>query len=103
MDEETNFYRKVNLSYSYRKELGSPISEFIGIAIVSLILYFGGSLVLSDQSSLDAAQFIAYLAIFAQIISPAKAFAQGISSVQKGIASGERIFSIIDGGTGYQG
>ncbi|TRX59015.1 ABC transporter ATP-binding protein [Fulvivirga sp. M361] len=96
VDEETNFYRKVNLSYSYRKELGSPISEFIGIAIVSLILYFGGSLVLSDQSSLDAAQFIAYLAIFAQIISPAKAFAQGISSVQKGIASGERIFSIID-------
>ena len=96
IDQETDYYRKVNLSYSYRRELGSPISEFLGIAIVTLILYIGGSLVLDDESTLSASEFIAYLAIFSQIISPAKAFSQGLSAVQKGIASGERIFKIID-------
>lgn len=96
IDIETNFYRKVNLTYSYRKEMGSPVSEFLGIGIVTLILYVGGTLVLDNQSELNAGQFIAYLAIFSQIISPAKAFSQGISGVQKGIVSADRIFSVID-------
>lgn len=96
INRETDYYRKVNLSYSYRRELGSPISEFLGIGIVTLILWFGGSMVLDNESALSAPQFIGYLAIFSQIISPAKAFAQGISGVQKGIASGNRIFSVID-------
>jgi len=96
INNETDYYRKVNMSYAYRRELGSPVSEFLGIGIVSIILYVGGSLVLEDESSFSASEFIAYLAIFAQIISPAKAFSQGISGVQKGIASGERIFSTID-------
>lgn len=96
IDGETDYYRKVNLSYSYRKELGSPISEFLGISIVTVILYVGGTLVLDQDTSLSASQFITYLAIFSQIISPAKAFSQGLSSVQKGIASGERIFSVTD-------
>ncbi len=96
IDGETDYYRKVNLSYSYRKELGSPISEFLGISIVMVILYVGGNLVLDQDTSLSASQFITYLAIFSQIISPAKAFSQGLSGVQKGIASGDRIFSITD-------
>lgn len=96
IDTETNYYRKVNLSYSYRKELGSPVSEFLGIGIVTLILYVGGTLVLDNQSDLNAGEFIAYLAIFSQIISPAKAFSQGLSGVQKGIVSADRIFNIID-------
>ncbi|MEM7110122.1 MAG: ABC transporter ATP-binding protein [Bacteroidota bacterium] len=96
VDQETNYYRKVNLGYSYRKELGSPISEFLGVGIITIILYYGGSLVINDRSALEASQFITYLAIFSQIISPAKAFSQGLSGVQKGIASGERIFAIID-------
>ncbi|MEM9389509.1 MAG: ABC transporter ATP-binding protein [Bacteroidota bacterium] len=96
INEETNYYRKVNLGYSYRRDLGSPISEFLGVGIITIILYYGGSLVLNDSSTLNASQFITYLAIFSQIISPAKAFSQGLSGVQKGIASGERIFSVID-------
>ncbi|MTI23016.1 ABC transporter ATP-binding protein [Fulvivirga sp. RKSG066] len=96
VDEETDYYRKVNLSYSYRRELGSPVSEFLGVGIVTVILYVGGSLVLDAESSLSASEFIAYLAIFSQIISPAKAFSQGISGVQKGLASGNRIFKVVD-------
>ena len=96
IDRETDYYRKVNLSFSYRRELGSPISEFLGIAIVTLILWFGGVMVLDNESALSASQFITYLAIFSQIISPAKAFSTGISGVQKGLASGDRIFKVID-------
>lgn len=96
IDDETDYYRKVNLSYSYRRELGSPVSEFLGVGIIVVILYVGGSLVLDAESSFTASEFMAYLAIFSQIISPAKAFSQGLSGVQKGIASGDRIFKVID-------
>ncbi|WP_040496975.1 ABC transporter ATP-binding protein [Fulvivirga imtechensis] len=96
IDQETDYYRRVNLSYSYKKELGSPVSEFLGVAIVCIIIYYGGSLVLAADGSLDGPQFIAYLAIFSQIISPGKAFAAGISGLQKGIASAERIFKVVD-------
>lgn len=96
IDKETDFYRKVNLSYSYRKELGSPVSEFLGIGIITIILYYGGSLVLNKESQLTSSQFITFLAMFSQIISPAKAFSNGISNVQKGIASVNRIFKVID-------
>lgn len=96
IDKETDFYRKVNLSYSYRKELGSPVSEFLGIGIITIILYYGGSLVLDDESTLTSSQFITFLAMFSQIISPAKAFTNGLSNVQKGIASADRIFKVVD-------
>ena len=96
INKETDFYRKVNLSYSLRKELGSPVSEFLGIGILTIILYYGGGLVLNNESSLKASEFITFLAMFSQIISPAKAFSNGISGVQKGIASAKRIFKVID-------
>ncbi len=96
VDEETDYYRHVNMSYSYKKELGSPVSEFLGISIFLVILYYGGSLVLNETSALQPEEFLAYLAIFSQIISPAKAFTQGLSGIQKGIVSADRIFSVVD-------
>lgn len=96
VDEETDFYRHVNLSYSRKRELASPLSEALGVTIVAIILFYGGSLVLNDQSDLDPSAFIAYLAVFSQIISPAKTFSTGITGLQKGLVSAERIFSVID-------
>ena len=96
MDSENEYYRRVNMSYYRKKELGSPISEFLGVGIVLIIMYYGGSLVLSQESSLEASEFITYLAIFSQIISPAKAFSQAFSGIQKGIISASRIFTILD-------
>ena len=55
--------------------------------IAAVILYFGGSLVLSDDPSLTAGEFIAFLGLFSQIIQPVKNFSNGITSVQKGTAS----------------
>ncbi len=96
MEQENDYYRKVNLSYFYKRELGSPVSEFLGVGIVLIIMYYGGTLVLNQTSSLEASEFITYLAIFSQIISPAKSFSQAFSGIQKGLISASRIFSIID-------
>ena len=96
IDDETDFYRRKNLSIAYKNQLSSPLSEFLGVIIVSVILYFGGTLVLDKESTLNASQFITFLAAFAMIISPAKAFSNGLSQAQKGIVSANRIFQVID-------
>ena len=84
IDNETTYHRKVNLSIARKNEAASPISETIGVMIAAVILYFGGSLVLSDDPSLTVGEFIAFLGLFSQIIQPVKNFSNGITSVQKG-------------------
>ncbi|WP_276366365.1 ABC transporter ATP-binding protein [Chryseolinea sp. H1M3-3] len=96
IDKETTYHRHVNLSIARKNELASPVSETIGVMIVAGILYFGGSLVLSEDSSLSPEGFIAFLGLFAQVIQPAKNFSNGITSVQKGTVSAQRIFDTID-------
>jgi len=96
IDNETTYHRKVNLSIARKNEAASPISETIGVMIAAVILYFGGSLVLSDDPSLTAGEFVAFLGLFSQIIQPVKNFSNGITSVQKGTVSAERIFKIVD-------
>ncbi len=95
-ESEASYHRKVNYSIAKKNELSSPLAEFLAIVIVAIILFYGGNLVLNDESSLSAAEFISYLAIFAQIIQPAKSFSNGITGLQKGLASARRIFEIID-------
>ena len=92
-----------NASYSkllkkiYRtRDLSSPLSEFMSSAVIIMVLWFGGRLVLNDDTSISAAVFITYIVIFSQIIPPAKTFATGFYSIQKGIASAERVFEILD-------
>ncbi len=81
----------------YRKgDLASPLSEFMSVSIVVVILFYGGKLVLSQESSLDAAQFIVYLMIVSQILTPAKGISKALYSIQKGAASIERIEMILD-------
>lgn len=95
-DAEASYHRKVNYSMAKKNELSSPLAEFLGVVIVAIILYYGGTLVLNEQSKLSAAEFLSYLGIFAQVIQPAKAFSNGITSLQKGMASARRVFQIID-------
>lgn len=80
----------------YRKnDLGSPLSEFMGVTVFVIILYFGGKLVLIDRT-MDGALFITYLLLFAQLLNPSKAFTSAYYSVQKGLASSERIDKILN-------
>jgi subfamily B ATP-binding cassette protein MsbA len=79
-----------------RRDLSSPLSEFLSSLVIIIVLWFGGRLVLSSSSSISAEVFITYIVIFSQIIPPAKTFAAGFYSIQKGLASADRIFQVID-------
>ncbi len=96
MEEESDYYRKVNKSMAYKNELASPVSEVLGVMIVAAIIFFGGNMVLSENSTLAPDVFLGFLAIFSMIIQPAKAFSNGITALQKGTASANRIFETID-------
>lgn len=94
--QEVNKYARINVSMARRQELASPLSEFMGIFVVTGILLYGGILVLNDNSELTASQFITYIIFFSQILPPAKSISNAVSSIQRGLASGERIFKTID-------
>jgi len=96
-------FQEINQDYTnlmirlYRKrDLASPLSEFLGVGVVVTILWYGGRLILSDESALDAAAFLVYLGIFSQILNPAKAITAAFYNVQKGAASVERIEAVLD-------
>ncbi|MBC7569004.1 MAG: ABC transporter ATP-binding protein [Spirosoma sp.] len=93
---ENEGYRRAIRSLANRRELASPFSEVMGVAVVAGILFYGGSLVLSGQSDLTAAEFIAYIAIFSQVTRPAKDISNAFSGSQRGLASGQRVLELID-------
>ena len=85
---------RLTLSMARRQQLASPMSEFLGITAVGVILVFGGALV--PRGALDPGGFIAFEAIFSQITRPVRTFIDQFANINQGIAAGERIFSIID-------
>ena len=96
MDNETTYHKRVNLSISRKNELASPLSEFLGILVVAFVIYFGGKLVMSGTNSLEPSAFLMFLTFYASMIQPAKNFANGITSLQKGTIAAQRIFDITD-------
>ena len=96
-----NKFRKINSEYSRlmismarRQQLASPMSEFLGITAVAVILVFGGTLV--QQGWISGAGFIAFIAAFSQITRPVRSFIDQFANINQGVAAGERIFSVID-------
>ena len=82
------------LSMARKQQLASPMSEFLGITAISVVLVFGGSLVM--KGAITAAGFVAYIAAFSQLTRPLRSFIDQFANINQGIAAGERIFSIID-------
>lgn len=93
---ENQGYRNSVLKMLFRQEIAPPLSEFMGISVVAGILLYGGSMVLSEQSDLTAADFVTYIVIFSQVLRPAKEISNAVGGIQRGIASGERILQLID-------
>ena len=93
---EVNDYGKQNLSMYKRFELSNPITEFLGIATVALLLLIGGEMVLNNSSLISASEFIAFIIIFSQVLPPAKALTTTFNTVQRGLASADRVFEYID-------
>ncbi len=94
--EESNetFRRTTNRIYR-RQQLAHPMSEFLGTATIVIILWYGGTLILSNNSPIDASTFIYYLVIFYSIINPAKDLSKAAYAIQKGLASVERVDKIL--------
>ena len=93
--ENQVFYRLSN-KVARRQALAHPMSELLGTAAIAIILWFGGSLILSGYSGMTAAAFIYYMVIFYNIINPAKELSKAAYSIQKGLASMERVDKILN-------
>lgn len=85
-------FNRINRRYY----LAHPLSEFLGTALIAIILWFGGLLILNENTTIDAATFIYYLVIFYSIINPAKDLSKASYGIRKGMASLERIDAILN-------
>lgn len=90
-DETRHTFNRLNRRYA----MAHPVSEFLGTFVIAILLWYGGSLILSDSSPIAAPEFIYYLVIFYSIINPAKDFSKAAYSIRKGMASLERIDKIL--------
>lgn len=88
-------FLKISNSVQRRYSLAHPMSEFLGTFAIAVVLWFGGSLILSGHSAMTASTFIYYLLMFYSIINPAKELSKAVYSIQKGMASMERINKIL--------
>lgn len=81
-----------------RQNLASPASEFLGICVIAILLWYGGNIVLSGDlsSGLDGSKFLVYMGLAYNILTPAKAISRGLYNVKKGGAAAERIQEVID-------
>ena len=94
-NESTNRFYKFSNTLINRQNLASPTSEFLGIAVIGILLWYGGQMVLLDKS-LNAGLFITYMGLAYQILTPAKAISQASYSVKKGNAAAERVLEILE-------
>ena len=88
-------FREITNKVYHRQQMAHPMSEFLGTATIAIVLWYGGSLILSANSPIDAPTFIYYLVIFYSIINPAKDLSKSVYAIQKGLASMERVDKIL--------
>lgn len=94
-DKETNKFRRISNRLGRKRQSAHPVSELLGTFIIAIVLCYGGNLILSENSSLSAEGFIYYLLIFYSIVQPSKALSNAVYSVQKGMASMDRIDAVL--------
>ncbi|MDX8340532.1 ABC transporter ATP-binding protein [Draconibacterium sp. IB214405] len=93
---ENQNYRLIMNRLMWRRHLAHPASEFLGTIVIVIVLWYGGRIILGDNnSSLTASEFIGYMVFFYGIINPAKAFSTALYSVEKGLASMQRIDHVL--------
>lgn len=93
--KENQYLYTLSNKVARRQALAHPMSEFLGTTAIAIVLWFGGTLILSGASSMSASSFIYYLVIFYNIINPAKELSKAMYSIQKGLASMERVDKIL--------
>lgn len=94
-EKSNDLFRNMTNRIYRRQQMAHPMSEFLGTATIAIVLWYGGTLILSNHSTIDASTFIYYLVIFYSIINPAKDLSKSVYAIQKGLASMERIDKIL--------
>ena len=89
-------YSQLGKKMAKRQQLSSPVSESLGVMMVTGIVLYGGSLIINNESELSPSDFIAYIALFSQVMRPAKALTNSFSTIHSGLAAGERVLELID-------
>jgi subfamily B ATP-binding cassette protein MsbA len=89
-------YTRIVKSMARRQQMASPVSETLGVTMITGLVLYGGYLIFNHQSDLSAEAFITYIAIFSQVTRPAKAISDSFSGIHTGIAAGERVLKLID-------
>lgn len=95
-NDSTTKFRNLMTSVIQRKTLASPMSEFLGSATIIAILWFGGRIVLGENSDMKPQEFFGYIGLFYLVLNPAKAISTAFYSIQKGNASAERIITVLE-------
>ena len=91
----SNELRTASSKVAMRQSLAHPVSEFLGTVMIMIVLWFGGSLILSDNAPIDAPTFIFYMVILYSVLNPLKEFARAGYNIPKGLASMERVDKIL--------
>ncbi len=87
---------KTTKSITNQRELASPLSEFLGVTVIVVIIIYGGYLILEGRSNMTASAFIAYIGFYYQIINPVKNISVAVTNLQRGLVAGERVLKILD-------
>jgi subfamily B ATP-binding cassette protein MsbA len=95
-DKDNNAFADTVKAIQNQREMASPVSEIMGVLVVIIIMLYGGHLILSGSNKLDAGSFIGYLALYFQILAPAKTIGSAFTSLPKGLSAGERVLRVID-------
>ena len=94
-EKSNDIFRRTTMKIYRRQQMAHPMSEFLGTAAIVIVLWYGGTLILANNSPIDAPTFIYYLVIFYSIINPAKDLSKSVYAIQKGLASMERVDKIL--------
>ena len=94
--QTNNYLNQIRNKIVFRRDMASPMSELLGVIVLCCILFFGGQMILSHKFALQAEGFIAYIAIFTQIINPAKSLSTAFYNAQRGTAAIKRIEEILN-------
>ena len=89
-------HRQISKRMFNRQELASPLSEFLGISVAATVLFYGGYLQMNGQLGMAWSEFVVYIMFYWRVLEPLKAISSAFTSLQRGLASGERLFSILD-------
>lgn len=101
-EEDNERHRRVSRKVFSRQELASPTSEFLGITIAAVVLFYGGWLNINGKLGMSWEQFIVYIMFYWKVLEPAKALANSYAALRKGLVSAERVFAILDTRSGIR-